>query len=53
MKTSEIKVKCSVTNCIYNQSRMCHADTLQVDAMGDGLAETADGTCCSTFENRS
>jgi hypothetical protein len=47
LKAPEMKIKCSVTNCIYNQNRMCHADSLQVDSMGDGIAETIDGTCCS------
>lgn len=46
-----IQVKCRVENCHYNNSSMCHADNLEVNAMGDGKAETVDGTCCSTFKN--
>ena len=42
-------VKCSVDNCHYNKSQMCHANNLEVNAMGDGKAKTSDGTCCSTF----
>ena len=46
-----MEVKCGVENCHYNKSRMCHADSLEVNAMGDGKAETSDGTCCTTFKN--
>ncbi len=46
-----MQVKCSVENCHYNKSRMCHAENLEVNAMGDGKAETSDGTCCTTFKN--
>ena len=48
----KMPVKCSVENCSYNRSRMCHADEIEVSAMGDGKAKTVDGTCCSTFENK-
>lgn len=48
----KMPVKCSVENCSYNRSRMCHADEIEVSAMGDGKARTVDGTCCSTFENK-
>ena len=43
------EIKCSVDNCSYNKSHMCNADSIEVNTMGDGKAETADGTCCSTF----
>ena len=46
------QVGCSVENCQYNEDRMCHADRIDVNAMGDGKAETCDGTCCSTFKNK-
>ena len=47
-----IKVKCNVSNCTYNKERMCYANGLEVNAHGDGNAETSDGTCCTTFNNR-
>ncbi|MCR4435340.1 MAG: DUF1540 domain-containing protein [Clostridiales bacterium] len=51
MEAPRMQVKCGVENCRYNNGRMCHADALEVDAMGDGKAETSDGTCCTTFKN--
>lgn len=53
MKSPSLKVQCSVDNCIYNKSQACYASQLMVKAMGDGVANEADGTFCSTFENRS
>lgn len=46
-----MQVKCSVENCHYNKNRMCDADGLEVNALGDGKAETSDGTRCETFKN--
>jgi hypothetical protein len=46
----KMQVKCGVENCHYNNSRMCHAENLEVNAMGDKKAETSDGTACSTFK---
>ena len=51
MDAPKMQVKCSVENCHYNNSHICHANTLEVNAMGDGKAETSDGTCCTTFVN--
>lgn len=51
MSAPDMKVKCSVANCSYNKNKMCHASSLEVNAMGDGKAHTSDGTCCSTFKN--
>lgn len=48
----KMPVSCSVENCSYNQSKMCHANKIEVNAMGDGKAKTCDGTCCATFENK-
>lgn len=50
--TPKMPVECTVENCSYNQSRMCHANKIKVNATGDRKAETRDGTCCSTFENK-
>jgi hypothetical protein len=46
----KMQVKCNVENCYYNQSKMCHANSLEVDATGDKKVKTPDGTCCSTFK---
>jgi hypothetical protein len=50
MDAPKMKVKCSVTNCVYNKANMCYADSIEINAMGDGLAKTSDGTCCTTFK---
>lgn len=44
------QVKCSVENCHYNNNRSCEAGSIEVRPMGDGTAETCDGTSCSTFK---
>jgi hypothetical protein len=51
MGAPKMQVKCGVENCQYNKSSMCHADKLEVNAMGDGNAQTSDGTSCITFKN--
>ncbi|RKD25247.1 protein of unknown function [Caminicella sporogenes DSM 14501] len=45
----KMHVKCSVSNCKYNKNNYCHADKLEVNAIGDGYALTSEGTACSTF----
>ena len=50
MDAPKMKVQCSVTNCHYNKEKMCHADHLDVDSMGDNKVETSGGTQCSTFK---
>lgn len=50
-RSDRTPIKCSVENCQYNKSKMCKADNIEVNAMGDNVAETCDGTCCSTFKN--
>jgi len=52
MKSPSLKVQCSVDNCLYNKSQACYASQLMVTPMGDGVANNAEGTCCSTFEPR-
>ena len=52
MEASKMHVRCSVNNCHYNDNQMCCADSLDVNTMGDGIAETCDGTCCSTFKKK-
>lgn len=46
------KVKCSVTNCAYNEKYRCSASGVEVNAVGDGYALTSDGTSCQTFVSR-
>lgn len=52
MDTPNMKVKCSVSNCYYWHNNYCTATGLQVNTMGDGYAQTSDGTCCSTFKQK-
>ncbi|HQD91445.1 MAG TPA: DUF1540 domain-containing protein [Syntrophomonadaceae bacterium] len=49
MSAPKMQVKCSVENCYYNKNRFCYADALEVNAMGDGIANSSEGTCCTTF----
>lgn len=51
MDDTKIPVECSVENCKYNKDKLCHAENLEIKAMGDGIAESTLGTCCSTFKN--
>jgi hypothetical protein len=51
MEAPTMQVKCSVENCHHNKNRMCHADSLEVNPMGDNKVETSDGTSCTTFKN--
>jgi len=46
------KIKCSVANCAYNENYQCNAKGIEVNALGDGLANSSDGTCCETFVPR-
>ncbi|MDF2891706.1 MAG: hypothetical protein K0R80_2073 [Clostridia bacterium] len=45
-------IKCNVTNCYYNDQHFCAANAIEVNAMGDGHADTSDGTACSTFVDK-
>ncbi|MBC7764845.1 MAG: DUF1540 domain-containing protein [Hyphomonadaceae bacterium] len=49
MEAPKMYVKCGVDTCAYNKKKMCYADALEVNSMGDGVADTTDGTCCTTF----
>ena len=50
MKAS--RIKCSVENCVYNEDYKCNASGVEVNASGDGLAQSSDGTRCETFVSR-
>lgn len=52
MEAHKIPVRCSVENCHYNKDNLCRARSIEISAMGDGRADTSDGTCCDTFINR-
>lgn len=47
-----MKVKCGVSNCVYNDAQMCHADALEVNSMSGSQAEYSDETCCTTFKDQ-
>lgn len=49
MHSPKMEVKCSVSNCKYNNNNYCQANKLEVNAIGDGYAMTSDGTACTTF----
>ncbi len=42
-------IKCSVDTCYYYDNNYCSADTINICPQGDGVAQSADGTSCSTF----
>nr|WP_291300381.1 DUF1540 domain-containing protein [Desulfosporosinus sp. BICA1-9] len=50
MMAPKMEIKCSVDTCHYWKSNYCHADNLEVNAQGDGIANSSDGTCCTTFK---
>lgn len=52
MDAPKIQVKCSVNNCQYWKDQHCEASAVEVNTMGDGIAHTSDGTCCTTFKNK-
>ena len=43
-------VKCMVEECIYNESKACGADEIEVTSNGNDVAGTNKGTMCGTFE---
>lgn len=43
------KLKCSVMNCFYNDDKFCCKGDIMVEGNG---AKTAQGTCCSSFRER-
>ncbi len=43
------KVHCSVTNCSYNNDRVCYAQRVAIG--GQGAVED-EATCCGTFLNQ-
>lgn len=51
MTAPKMQVKCGVDNCEYWEDHYCTASALEINATGDGYAETCEGTCCSTFKS--
>ena len=49
MTAPKMQVRCGVNNCHFWKNNYCTANALEVNTMGDGYAETSDGTCCTTF----
>ncbi|MGB7605759.1 MAG: DUF1540 domain-containing protein [Lutisporaceae bacterium] len=45
-------IKCNVSNCNYNDQNFCSATAIEVNPIGDGHADTSDGTACTTFVDR-
>ncbi|MCX8128863.1 MAG: DUF1540 domain-containing protein [Clostridia bacterium] len=50
-KSPCMQVKCGVTNCVFNEEYMCHAQALEVNPMGGRRADISDDTCCTTFKD--
>ena len=43
-------IKCVVEECVYNQDKLCQADSIEVRSSGDMAVATSDGTACETFK---
>ncbi|MFA4885170.1 MAG: DUF1540 domain-containing protein [Desulfotomaculaceae bacterium] len=46
-------IKCSVSECKWNNAVECHAPMIQVDRNGSGTADNSDQTKCETFKIKS
>ncbi|NLK34856.1 MAG: DUF1540 domain-containing protein [Gracilibacteraceae bacterium] len=42
-------IKCNVNTCTYYDNNYCSANVIEINPMGDGVAHTSEGTCCTTF----
>mgnify|MGYP003732586617 CR=1 FL=1 len=47
------EIKCSVTECKWNNAVECHAPMIQVDRNGANSAANSDQTKCETFVEKS
>ena len=52
MNPTVSNIQCSVSNCSYYSQNKCVASNIQVNAMGDKVANTKEGTCCETFKTK-
>lgn len=41
------KVSCDAENCVYNQNKLCNADSVQINGL---TAHASDATQCETFK---
>lgn len=46
---TRLEVACEAVNCVYNESKMCHAENIGIAGNG---ATIADQTECATFKMR-
>lgn len=46
-------IKCTVSECMWNNSVECHAPMIQVDHNNSSNADTSDQTKCETFKTKS
>lgn len=46
-------IKCTVTECKWNNAIECHAPMIQVDHNGSSFADSSDQTKCETFKEKS
>ena len=45
-------VKCSVEECVYNESTHCSANSILINSIGNDIVGTKNGTNCDTFSYR-
>lgn len=43
-------LRCSVTNCVYNSNNLCTANHVDIYPVGNGFANSSEGTGCKTFK---
>jgi hypothetical protein len=53
MEASKRGVKCGVDQCQYNKNKVCQANNLVINPMGDNVVNTNAGTQCDTFKRQS
>jgi len=46
-------IKCTVTECKWNNAVECNAPMIQVDHNGSSFADNSDQTKCETFKEKS
>lgn len=46
------KIKCQVEECVYNSSKECQADEIEVRSSGTMSVSTSDQTACETFRTK-
>lgn len=47
------EIKCTVTECEYNQNVKCDAPMIQVDHNNSSRADSSEQTMCETFKKKS